>query len=39
MKYIYDSHLGGIYVSQEDLDYEVCYCEQCRDLDQLLGTF
>lgn len=39
MKYIYDSHLGGIYVSDEELDYKVRYCEQCRDSDQLLGTF
>ena len=39
MKYIYDSHIGGIYVSDEEFDHEDLYCEQCGDSDQLLGTF
>lgn len=39
MKYIYDSHIGGIYVSDEELNHEDLYCEQCGDSDQLLGMF
>jgi hypothetical protein len=39
MKYIYDSHLGGIYVSDSLMNHEELYCEQCGDSDQLLGTF
>lgn len=35
--YIYESHMGGLYVSDEQLDYEYLYCEQCGDSDWLIG--
>ena len=35
--YIYESHMGGLYTSDEPLDYEDLYCEECGDSDQLIG--
>lgn len=35
--YIYESHMGGIYVSDDFRDFDDCYCEQCGDYDQLIG--
>ena len=35
--YIYESHLGGIYVVKEKLDYNFLYCEQCGDSDWYIG--
>lgn len=35
--YIYQSHMGGLFVSDEILDYEQTYCEECGDSDFLLG--
>ena len=35
--YIYESHMGGLYTSDEPLDYEDLYCEECGDSDSLLG--
>lgn len=34
--YIYDSHIGGLYVRDEDLDYDYLYCDKCNDSDQLI---
>ena len=39
MKYIYDSHTGGIFFSDTILDYEELYCETCNDCDHLIGSF
>ena len=39
MKYLYNSHLGGLYTSDEELDYDYLYCEQCGDSDTLIGSF
>lgn len=38
--YIYASHLyyGEIYLSDERLDYDVLYCEQCSDSDWEVGV-
>ena len=36
-KYLYESHLGGLYTSEEYLD--DLYCETCGDSDWLIGTF
>lgn len=36
MIYIYESHLGGLYVENEVLDYDLLCCEECGDSDQLL---
>lgn len=35
--YIYESHLGGIYFSEEELDDEFLYCDQCGDDDWEIG--
>lgn len=35
--YIYESHLGGFYYTNEKQDYESLYCEQCGDYDNYLG--
>lgn len=35
--YIYEGHMGGLYVSDEPLDYEQIYCEMCGDSDWLIG--
>ena len=35
--YIYESHLGGLYTSDEYLNYDDLYCEQCGDSDWLIG--
>lgn len=35
--YIYQSHMGGLFVSDDELDYEQTYCEECGDSDFLLG--
>ena len=34
---IYENHMGGIYFSEEILDYEYLYCDQCGDSDWYLG--
>ncbi len=35
--YIYQSHMGGLYTSDDVLDYEQTYCETCGDSDWLIG--
>lgn len=35
--YIYQSHMGGLYTSDDELDYEYTYCEICGDSDCLIG--
>lgn len=35
--YIYESHMGGLFVSDEILDYKQTYCEICGDCDYLIG--
>lgn len=35
--YIYESHMGSLFVSDDILDYEQTYCETCGDSDFLLG--
>lgn len=35
--YIYEGHLGSLYASDEYLDYDDLYCEQCGDSDWLIG--
>lgn len=35
--YIYESHLGRLYTSDERLSFEELYCEACGDSDHLLG--
>lgn len=35
--YIYEGHMGELYTSDESLDYEDLYCEECGDSDWLIG--
>lgn len=35
--YVYESHLGGVYLSEDLIPYEDLYCEICGDSDWLLG--
>lgn len=35
--YIYESHMGGFFTSDEVLDYEDTYCEECGDSDTFIG--
>lgn len=35
--YIYESHMGSLFVSDDILDYEQTYCETCGDYDCLIG--
>lgn len=36
--YIYESHLGSeLYSSDEELEWDQLYCEQCGDYDWLVG--
>ena len=35
--YIYESHMGGLYVSDEQLDFDYLYCEECGDWDSEIG--
>ena len=39
MKYLYESHLGGIYITDNMLDRDRLYCEDCGDSDWLIGPF
>lgn len=39
MKYLYESHFGGLYTSDRKLDFRDLYCEQCGDSDWLIGPF
>lgn len=35
--YIYQGHMGSLYTSYYELDYDDLYCEQCGDSDWLIG--
>ncbi len=35
--YIYEGHLGSLYTSSYELDYDELYCEECGDSDYLIG--
>lgn len=37
--YVYESHLGGLYIGFEEYDYDDLYCEQCGDSDNFVGRF
>ena len=37
MQYIYQSHMGGLYTTDEPQDWEDMYCETCGDSDTELG--
>ena len=35
--YLYENHMGGIYTSEEIIDYNDLYCEECGDSDRFIG--
>lgn len=35
---VYQSHLGGVYLEDEPLDFEDLYCETCGDSDFEIGN-
>lgn len=37
--YVYESHLGGYYTSDDYISSYDLYCEQCGDSDQCLGWY
>jgi len=37
--YYYESHMGGIYTTEEELDYDSLYCDECGDSDWYIGNF
>lgn len=37
--YVYESHLGGLYTSDDYIPYDELYCEQCGDSDYEIGQF
>jgi hypothetical protein len=37
--YLYESHMGGLYSTQEEQDYNDLYCEQCGDSDNFIGEY
>lgn len=37
--YLYESHLGGLYTSNEQYKYDYLYCDFCGDFDTYLGEF
>lgn len=37
--YLYENHMGGMFYTYEERDYEDMYCETCGDSDWFMGTF
>ena len=37
--YVYESHLGGLYTSDDYIPFDELYCEQCGDIDYEIGSF
>ena len=37
--YVYESHLGGLYTSDDYIPSDELYCEQCGDSDWEIGAF
>lgn len=37
--YVYESHLGGLYTSDDYIPFDELYCEQCGDSDYEIGEF
>lgn len=37
--YVYESHLGGLYTSNDCILSDELYCEQCGDSDYEIGSF
>ena len=39
MKYLYEGHMGNLYTTDDELDFDKLYCEQCGDSDWPIGSF
>lgn len=39
MSYLYESHLGGLYTSDEQIDFDDLYCEECGGSDWEVGEY
>lgn len=39
MYYLYENHMGGLYILEEELEYDWLYCETCGDADEYVGKF
>ena len=39
MRYLYESHMGGLFPVDDMLSPEECYCEQCGDSDRCIGKY
>ena len=37
--YLYESHLGDVYIEKRELPYEERHCDTCGDSDVLIGEF
>ena len=37
--YLYESHMGGLYSTQEEQEFEDLNCEQCGDSDWFIGEY
>ena len=37
--YVYESHLGGLYTSDDYIPFDELYCEKCGDSDYEIGEF
>lgn len=37
--YVYESHVGFLYTSDDSIPFDELYCEQCGDSDQEIGAF
>ena len=35
--FIYEGHMGSLFVTEEPLSYEECYCETCGHSDWMIG--
>ncbi|WP_304817965.1 hypothetical protein [Faecalibaculum rodentium] len=39
MTYVYESHMGGLYTSNEEIPFEDLFCEECGDSDGFVTNF
>ena len=39
MAFLYESHLGGFFSTDEKLDNDECFCETCGDYDWEIGEY
>ena len=37
--FVYENHLGGLYCTDYEQDWDDLYCEQCGDSDDYIGCF